>query len=55
MFYTGGKFPKWKNNLFIGSLTQQQLIRMAFRQPSQAELRKGDAADGTVLRIEPAQ
>lgn len=85
MFYTGDKFPKWKNNLFIGSLTEQKLIRMAFRQPSQAELRenllvpmqnrirdvvqspdgyiyvatekaiRGNEADGTVLRIEPAE
>ena len=85
MFYTGDKFPKWKNNLFVGSLTEQKLIRIAFHQPSQAEPReglliplqqrirdvvqgpdgyiyvatekasRGDAADGTVLRIEPAQ
>ncbi|HEX5229091.1 MAG TPA: PQQ-dependent sugar dehydrogenase [Bryobacteraceae bacterium] len=41
MFYTGDKFPKWKNNLFIGSLTEQKLIRMAFHQKSQAELREG--------------
>jgi glucose/arabinose dehydrogenase len=84
MFYTGDKFPKWKNNLFIGSLTQQQLVRMAFNQPSQAERREGllvplherirdvqqgpdgylyvatehasggNASDGLVLRIEPA-
>ncbi len=84
MFYTGDKFPKWKNSLFIGSLTEQKLIRMAFRQPSQAELRenllapleyrirdviqgpdgyiyvatektfRGNAVDGTILRIEPA-
>jgi aldose sugar dehydrogenase len=84
LFYTGDKFPQWKNNLFIGSLTQQQLIRMAFHQPSQAERREGlliplkmrirdvqqspdgyiyvatesrsggNDADGTVLRIEPA-
>ncbi len=40
MFYTGDKFPKWKNSLFIGSLTEQKLIRMAFHQPSQAELRE---------------
>jgi aldose sugar dehydrogenase len=40
MFYTGDKFPKWKNSLFIGSLTEQKLIRMAFKQPSQAELRE---------------
>lgn len=40
MFYTGDKFPKWKNNLFIGSLTERTLIRMAFKQPSQAEKRE---------------
>jgi glucose/arabinose dehydrogenase len=84
IFYTGDKFPKWKNNLFVGSLTEQQLIRIAFHQPSQAEQRegllvplqqrirdvvqgpdgylyvatektfRGNANDGTVLRIEPA-
>jgi glucose/arabinose dehydrogenase len=84
IFYTGDKFPKWTNNLFVGSLTQQQLIRIAFHQPSQAEQREGllaplqqrvrdvvqgpdgyiyvatektfrdNAADGAVLRIEPA-
>ena len=25
MFYTGDKFPRWKNNLFVGALTTQQL------------------------------
>ncbi len=40
IFYTGDKFPKWKNNLFVGSLTQQALIRVAFHQPSQAEPRE---------------
>jgi glucose/arabinose dehydrogenase len=85
IFYTGDKFPKWKNNLFVGSLTQQQLIRIAFHQPSQAEQReglltplqqrirdvvqgpdgylyvatektfRGNASDGAVLRIEPAE
>jgi len=84
IFYTGDKFPRWKNNLFVGALTTQQLIRIAFNQPSQAERRegllvplhqrirdvqqgpdgyiyvateraiRGDAADGTILRIEPA-
>jgi glucose/arabinose dehydrogenase len=84
-FYTGDKFPRWKNNLFVGSLTQKQLIRVAFNQPNQAEQREGlliplgqrirdviqgqdgyiylatervsggSAADGMVLRIEPAQ
>ncbi len=85
LFYTGDKFPRWKNSLFVGSLTQQQLIRVSFNQPSQAEKREGllvtlrerirdvqqspdgfiyvaterasggGAADGTVLRIEPAE
>ena len=84
MFYTGDKFPRWKNNLFVGALTTRQLVRVAFNQPSQAERREGllvplgvrirdvqqspdgyiyvatergsggTAADGTILRIEPA-
>ena len=84
MFYTGDKFPKWKDSLFVGALTTKQLLRIAFGQPSQAERRepllvplnirvrdiqqspdgyiyiateqasRGDAADGTVLRLEPA-
>src|SRR6185369_4476408 len=41
MFYTGDKFPRWKNNLFVGALTTRQLIRVAFGQPSQAESREG--------------
>jgi aldose sugar dehydrogenase len=41
MFYTGDKFPRWKNNLFVGALTTQQLIRVSFNQPSQAERREG--------------
>src|SRR5579885_2013078 len=84
ILYTGDKFPNWKNSLFVGSLTQKQLVRVSFHQPSQAEKREGilvkleqrirdvqqspdgyiyvategasggNAADGTVLRIEPA-
>jgi glucose/arabinose dehydrogenase len=84
MFYTGDKFPRWKNSLFVGALTTRQLQRISFNQPSQAERReallvalnvrvrdvqqgpdgyiyvvteqaiRGEAADGTVLRIEPA-
>src|SRR5436190_6254872 len=26
IFYTGDKFPRWKNNLFVGSLTQKQVV-----------------------------
>ena len=40
IFYTGDKFPRWKNNLFVGSLTQQMLVRVSFHQPSQAEPRE---------------
>lgn len=28
VFYTGDKFPRWKNNLFIGSLKFQLLVRL---------------------------
>jgi glucose/arabinose dehydrogenase len=41
IFYTGDKFPKWKNNIFIGALTTRQLVRVSFHQPSQAERREG--------------
>jgi glucose/arabinose dehydrogenase len=27
-FYTGNRFPKWKNNLFVGSLAQQKFLRL---------------------------
>lgn len=40
-FYTGDKLPQWQGNLFVGGLTNRQLIRIAFGQPSQAEPRRG--------------
>ncbi|HVZ20104.1 MAG TPA: PQQ-dependent sugar dehydrogenase [Vicinamibacterales bacterium] len=40
MFYTGDKFPRWKNSLFVAALTTRQLIRVSFKQPSQAEKRE---------------
>jgi glucose/arabinose dehydrogenase len=27
-FYTGSRFPKWKGNLFLGSLAQQKFLRL---------------------------
>ncbi len=27
-FYTGNRFPEWKNNLFLGSLATQELLRL---------------------------
>jgi len=85
LFYTGDKFPRWKDNMLVGSLNGLSIQRVAFNQPSQAERREpllrslnirfrdvaqgpdgfiyvatergsgGAAADGTILRIEPAQ
>ena len=85
MFYTGDKFPMWRNSLFVGALTTRQLLRVSFNQPAQAEPResllvqlnlrirdvqqspdgyiyiatekdfRGEAADGTVLRLEPVR
>ena len=40
IFYTGDRFPAWKGNLFVGALNGQQLQRIAFNQPSQAERRE---------------
>jgi glucose/arabinose dehydrogenase len=39
-FYTGDQFLRWKNSMLVGSLTQQNLQRVAFGQPSQAERRE---------------
>ena len=33
IFYTGDRFPHWKGHLFIGALSGQQLLRVAFNQP----------------------
>jgi len=33
IFYTGDKFPYWKGQLFMGALSGQQLLRIAFNQP----------------------
>lgn len=40
LFYTGDLFPDWKGSLFVGALNGQQLQRIAFNQPSQAERRE---------------
>lgn len=29
-FYSGKQFPQWKNNLFVGALKAQMLVRLAF-------------------------
>jgi glucose/arabinose dehydrogenase len=54
IFYTGDKFPRWKNNLFVGALTTRQLIRVSFGQPSQAERREGLLV-GLGLRVRDVQ
>jgi aldose sugar dehydrogenase len=40
MFYTGERFPQWRNNMFVGALSGLSLQRIAFGQPSQAERRE---------------
>ncbi len=40
MFVTSDKFPRWKNNMLVGSLNGLSIQRIAFDQPSQAEQRE---------------
>jgi glucose/arabinose dehydrogenase len=40
VFYTGDRFPDWKNNLIVGALSGQQVQRVMFNQPGQAERRE---------------
>ena len=39
-FYTGDRFAQWKNSLIVGALSGQQVQRIAFNQPGQAERRE---------------
>jgi glucose/arabinose dehydrogenase len=39
-FYTGDRFPLWKGHIFIGALSGQQLLRVAFDQPRPQEERR---------------
>ena len=39
-FYTGDRFPDWKNDLFVTALSGQQVQRVAFGQSGQAERRE---------------
>lgn len=39
-FYTGDRFPRWKDSVFVGGMNGQSLQRIAFGQPSQAERRE---------------
>ena len=38
-FYSGKQFPQWKNNVFVGALKAQMLVRLAFEngRPKQKE------------------
>ena len=40
LFYTGERFPQWRDNMFVGALNGSSLQRIAFGQPSQAERRE---------------
>jgi len=39
-FYTGDKFPEWKNDLIVGALSGQHVERISFGRPGQAEPRQ---------------
>jgi glucose/arabinose dehydrogenase len=43
-FYSGNKFPRWKNNLFIGSLAQQKFIRVILEDGR--EVRREEVFEG---------
>lgn len=38
-FYSGDRFPEWRNNLFVTALSGQQVQRIAFGGPGRAEQR----------------
>jgi glucose/arabinose dehydrogenase len=40
-FYIGNRFPKWRDNLLVGSLSPQMLVRLKL--------------DGELLRLEPVR
>ena len=40
IFYTGSKFPSWKNHAFIGGLSSRALIRVALDGDKAAEEEK---------------
>jgi glucose/arabinose dehydrogenase len=40
LFYTGERFPRWRDNMLVGALNGQSVQRVAFGQPSQAERRE---------------
>jgi glucose/arabinose dehydrogenase len=39
-FYTGDRFPQWRNNLIVGALSGQHVERISFDNPGQAERRE---------------
>jgi aldose sugar dehydrogenase len=46
-FYSGGAFPNWRNNLFVGSLVEQKVVRVVLdgRQVTHEEDLLGGAID----------
>ena len=39
-FYTGDKFPEWKGDMIVGTLSGQHVERLSFGKPGQAEPRQ---------------
>lgn len=48
MFYSGGKFPAWRGSAFIGGLSSQSLVRIAFDGEKAREAERFDM--GTRIR-----
>lgn len=51
IFYTGDRFPYWKGHLFVGTLSGQQLLRVAFNQPPPQEERRESLLTQLDVRI----
>ncbi len=51
MFYTGDRFPMWKGNLFVGALSGQAIVRVAFNQPPPQEERRESLLTQLDMRV----
>jgi aldose sugar dehydrogenase len=53
--YTGDRFPLWKGHLFSGSLSGQQLLRIAFNQPLPQTERRESMLTQLGIRVRDVQ
>jgi glucose/arabinose dehydrogenase len=54
-FYTSGRFPKWRDNLFVGALSHQMLVRLKLDGENVVEEERLLEGDGRVrdVRVGP--